>query len=548
MYIFDENQEFIYPSNRLEQAVANGDILAVRRLIDSFSITNDPWRDYDLLKFAVASKRREIMKVLVEEGFRVNRVPEDDDDDTPLHLAVASGHIDLVQILQQAGASQTARNRANETPLHLASRLGHSAITEILLMNLTPEEISSNLADNFGITYLHIACWVDLSPGESKDMVTRFVDAGIDLELQVSANEPKYGGYRPLHFAVENERVREVQQLLSANVKVNVNTNDGMTPLYFAAKNGNATILDMLLKCDQSHTIDLNSRVNNDVSKWPGYTALHFALRANEPNVDLQNKTDIVQKLLAHGASADLTDSRGWSPLHLAAQAGQETMVNILLAHGANVNRQESTNKSTPLHLAVTEQHDKMTNLLIARGADIALEQDDGMTPVHMTAGWLHKQNIDNLVMFAPLFDVGNKLVSCKNIVRILMEYLEEIPGNPKDSKGVTLLHVAIAAGNQKAIQLLISRGVNLNEKVNDDSSFWQGYTPLLLAVEYDFVETVQLLVKVGATVCVENMKEETPFDLAKRSSKINFFYGNLIRVGQYVYFCTFYSCFSYIT
>ena len=520
MYIFDQSEKFMCPDNRLEKAVAAGDILAVRSLIDSFSITK-PWRDYNLLKFAVQPSLREIMKMLVDEGFRVNCVPENDDDNTPLHRAVASGDIDLVQILQQAGASQSARNRENETPLHVASRLGHSAITKILLMNLTPEEISSNLADNFGITYLHITCWVDLGLRESRNMVMRFVDAGIDLEPQVSANEPNYGGYRPLHFAVENDRECVVLQLLNANVKVNVKANDGMTPLHFAAKNGNVFILYKLLKCDQAHTIDLNSQVNYDASKWPGYTALHFALGAN---ANLQDKTDIVEKLLALGASVDLTDSRGWSPLHLAAQTGQESMVYILLEYDANVNLQELSNKSTPLHLAIAEQHDKMTKLLITSGADIKLQQDDGMTPVHVIALWLHDRDFYKS-MFDPFFDVTNKLLSCKKIVRILMEYLEKIPGNPKDSKGVTLLHVAIAAGNQKAIQLLINRGVNLNEKVNDDSPFWQGYTPLLLAVKYDFVESVKLLVNVGATVSVENTKEETPFDLAKRSSKINSFF-----------------------
>lgn len=62
-----------------------------------------------------------------------------------------------------------------------------------------------------------------------------------------------------------------------------------------------------------------------------------------------QNPLQISSRLLKELADA----LQGWSPLHSAASAGHEGIVDLLVANGANVNATNSGGR-TPLHYAVS--------------------------------------------------------------------------------------------------------------------------------------------------------------------------------------------------
>lgn len=58
----------------------------------------------------------------------------------------------------------------------------------------------------------------------------------------------------------------------------------------------------------------------------------------------------LLQLLLAHKADVALADDKGWTPLHLAARAGNAAKVECLLAAGAQHGAVNSQG-NTPLHL-----------------------------------------------------------------------------------------------------------------------------------------------------------------------------------------------------
>ena len=58
----------------------------------------------------------------------------DSDGNSPLHLAVRSGHNDTAELLIKKGASIEGMDKdENTTPLHLFARSGNTAMVELLL-------------------------------------------------------------------------------------------------------------------------------------------------------------------------------------------------------------------------------------------------------------------------------------------------------------------------------------------------------------------------------------------------------------------------------
>lgn len=58
---------------------------------------------------------------------------------------------------------------------------------------------------------------------------------------------------------------------------------------------------------------------------------------------------DIVKKLREHGASYDVHDKGGTTPLHWAVDSGNTKLVDWMINDGANVNVPDHQTKWTPL-------------------------------------------------------------------------------------------------------------------------------------------------------------------------------------------------------
>ncbi len=72
-----------------------------------------------------------------------------------------------------------------------------------------------------------------------------------------------------------------------------------------------------------------------------------------------------VESLLQAGHPADVADNSGAGPIHWAAQAGHESIVEVLLAHGADVNANSpQEGVITPLLLAAAGGHLAVVRLL----------------------------------------------------------------------------------------------------------------------------------------------------------------------------------------
>ena len=121
----------------------------------------------------------------------------------------------------------------------------------------------------------------------------------------------------------------------------------------------------------------------------------------------------------------------GWTPLHIAAFAGNVGNCELLVSRGADVNsRAKSKFKNTPLQTALLSGQYATAKLLLDHGADALVRQAEGFTPLHEAA----ESGRDDLV-------------------KLLISYGAEITSRADD--GTTPLDVAKKGKHENLVALL---------------------------------------------------------------------------------------------
>lgn len=151
---------------------------------------------------------------------------------------------------------------------------------------------------------------------------------------------------RELLQAIENDDVQKVRQLLTSEVDLNFEDDDGDFPLYVASWRGNKEIVELLL----ANGADVNYEADAYF-----YTALMVASGAGH--------ADIVRLLLKHGANVNAEDDWQLTSLMRVAERGHLEVARVLLEHGANPSLRDDRRK-TALELAEESGHYEVANLI----------------------------------------------------------------------------------------------------------------------------------------------------------------------------------------
>jgi ankyrin repeat protein len=112
-----------------------------------------------------------------------------------------------------------------------------------------------------------------------------------------------------------------------------------------------------------------------------GRTPLMQAVDEPRASFD-QEHAEVVQLLLAAGASVGASDNDGWTALHLGTRAGPRAVV-ILLGAGADANA-KGADGSTPLHCAVEYGNSAAVAVLLDHGASALCQNRWGVTPLQV--------------------------------------------------------------------------------------------------------------------------------------------------------------------
>ena len=134
---------------------------------------------------------------------------------------------------------------------------------------------------------------------------------------------------------------------------------DQRTPLLLAAAAGDCTTVVVLLR----RMVALNP----DALNWAdaaGLTPLHWACT--------QQRFEVVDVLLRHGASAEVEDEDGRRPLHTVAFAGNVRCLSLLLPHASTQGiNASSADGLTPLHYAALSGSTSVIGLLLDARASL---------------------------------------------------------------------------------------------------------------------------------------------------------------------------------
>ncbi|KAH6909867.1 ankyrin repeat-containing domain protein [Coprinopsis sp. MPI-PUGE-AT-0042] len=227
------------------------------------------------------------------------------DQDSPLTLACAFGHIDTVKLLLTTTEIQVNFTEKHGQPaLLLAAKYGHEGIVKLLLAR---PEIEVNLVSNQGWSVLMSAA----SHGHEGIVALLLARSEIEVNLVDSA------GWSALMYAADRGHEGIVKHLLARHeIQVNLVDNEGWSVLIRATANGNEDTVKLLLACPAIQV--------NKVSKKGWSALMHAAHKGHE---------GVATLLLAHpDIQVNLVSSKRWSALMLAAANGHEGIVKVLLA------------------------------------------------------------------------------------------------------------------------------------------------------------------------------------------------------------------------
>jgi ankyrin repeat protein len=193
------------------------------------------------------------------------------------------------------------------------------------------------------------------------------------LDTGLDPNAATKEGTSLLMFSVKD--AGKVRLLLERGADVNHKAQSGATALLVAANlRGNMDAFRLLL----------NAGADVNITAANGGTVLGVAITSEaEKVVLLLAKGADPNRLLVHGGVAPLY------PLQLAVTAGDGEVVDLLVSHGAAINRQDPAGfELTPLSIAVKNDNLAMVKLLISLGADVNQRDSLGMTPLLWSAIW----------------------------------------------------------------------------------------------------------------------------------------------------------------
>jgi ankyrin repeat protein len=302
-----------------------------------------------------------------------------------LSAARASGVSALTLAIERGSLTLTQQALATTTNAWAADTQGHTPITRAALYDkpavlqyLLAQSNGNGLVGANGRNALFHA--VD---GNSPASIKPLLDAGIDTTTADA------GGVSVVEYALQNRSPMALAllaatpqarwqarwlplaaqhgdqafclRMIHAGSAIDVADRRSHTALWYAVSQNNAGLSSALMA----------NGADALVKDGDGNTLLHLAARNASPAM-----VDTLVPRFKAGNLIDARNSAGDSALHMASAAGADSVIDHLLANGANKDLRGNAG-NTPLMLAVLAHNLKVIDRLLGAGADIGIRNDN---------------------------------------------------------------------------------------------------------------------------------------------------------------------------
>jgi ankyrin repeat protein len=444
-----------------------------------------------------------------------------------LMAAIIDEDLDLAQQAIEAGASLDRYDwNLGYSPLGMAIDRGYTDIVACLLTAGANPHCGSIATTALGLA---------AERGEV-EIIQMLLPRGVNVNEPVAQD-----GWTALLSAIKNGHRSVVQLLVTAGANVNI-WSRGETPILLAAKSEEREIYHYLYPLVNTAIRRCADRDGEQLLQASHKRRIREQNRPVEKFIEMatMGNIDEINRAIEIGVEIDEIGSQGHTALMAAAYYGHRSIVNILLAAGANPNLLSDDNGlgagMTALMLAAgsffSSNRKQVMQLLIAGGADINQLGAGGKTAIMYAAlagsGYADCVEIaiaagadldlrddrghtvlssvaaaENYPMFNLLMQAGASTAGLESIQLIQaagagnidrVQSLLATKVNLDLDRGAAIGNAA-AAGHTKIVELLIRAGanVNLRDKL--------GFTPIASAAYAGYGEIVELLITAGADI-----------------------------------------------
>ncbi|KAJ0174880.1 hypothetical protein K1T71_009988 [Dendrolimus kikuchii] len=182
----------------------------------------------------------------------------------------------------------------------------------------------------------------------------------------------------------------------------------------------------------------------------------------------------------------DAIDENGCTALQRAAADGHVEVVQLLLQHGADPNKQDHLHGNTAAHEAAWKGYSRCVCLLARGGASLAARNAAGFAPLHLACQNGHNQSCREILLCGASPDLQNNY-------------------------GDTPLHTAARYGHAGVTRILISAQCRVSEQNKN------GDTALHIAAAMGRRKLTRILLEAGCDKSIKNQQGETARDIATR-------------------------------